>query len=194
MIPMMVGYHPLKHEKRSVHSVRATRAARRVNHRPQSGPICFGGNMTVNIKGCSIKIDEDDVHFLAEHRWYISESEVGRFYVRRNNSKHPVYLHRIIVGAGKGQQVDHIDGDTSNNSRSNLRICTNTQNSYNSKKRKINTSGFKGVSWRKSHRKWIAQIQSGGKNRCLGYFDDPILAHEAYKKEILKVAGEFARC
>jgi len=56
-----------------------------------------------------------------------------------------------------------------------------------------NTSGFKGVSYRKTRRKWIATIQKDGKQHFLGHFNTPELAHMAYCKAAAELHGEFAR-
>lgn len=96
-------------------------------------------------------------------------------------------VHRIIwqlvTGEDPGElQVDHVDGNPVNNAWHNLRLVTNQENTHNSKISILNTSGFKGVGWRKSHQKWTARITVDSRCRFLGYFDTPEDAHRAYLK------------
>ncbi len=87
---------------------------------------------------------------------------------------------------------DHIDGNGLNNRRSNLRPASNSQQVANQGVRSDNTSGYKGVTWREDRGKWEAKIQSGGKRRCLGLFDDKIEAAKVYDHAALEAFGEFA--
>lgn len=83
--------------------------------------------------------------------------------------------HRIaweyMYGKFEGE-VDHIDNNPSNNSISNLRVCNSTQNKYNARKRKDNSSGVKGIHWYKAYSKWQVYLRINGKTKCLGYFED----------------------
>jgi hypothetical protein len=89
--------------------------------------------------------------------------------------------------------VDHRDHDRQNNAIDNLRQGTRNQNNADSSLYKNNTSGFKGVSWHKPSRRWVAFISIEGKNKNLGYFDDPELAHIAYKRAARNQFGEYAK-
>lgn len=84
--------------------------------------------------------------------------------------------HRLIWlychGQWPKEQIDHIDGDPSNNKLENLREATNSQNSRNRKIASNNASGITGIHWRKHQRKWHAKIKVHGKCKHLGYFDD----------------------
>jgi hypothetical protein len=105
--------------------------------------------------------------------------------------------HRIAWALTHGQwpdaQIDHINGVRTDNRLCNLRLASNAENRRNSGKQKANTSGFKGVTWSKSARKWMAQITKDGKNNYLGLFSDPTVAHAAYAKAAHSLHGEFAR-
>lgn len=89
--------------------------------------------------------------------------------------------------------LDHIDGDRTNNKWDNLREVTYSQNSMNSRFRKNNTSGYKGVSFDKRYRKYEAYIWKQNKKKNLGYFDSPEDAHAAYVKASEVMHGEYAR-
>jgi hypothetical protein len=93
----------------------------------------------------------------------------------------------------KGKEVDHINGDSLDNRRKNLRICTHSENCQNRKKRLDNTSGFKGVYWSKRSNKWVANIQIKSKRIYLGGFISKIKAAEAYQKANIKYHGKFSR-
>ena len=89
--------------------------------------------------------------------------------------------------------VDHIDGDPTNNRRSNLRNCTQHQNSMNSRKRKNDASSkYKGVSWDKGRKKWRAYINLMRKQLFLGRFDNELEAARAYNDKAVELYGEFA--
>jgi hypothetical protein len=89
--------------------------------------------------------------------------------------------------------IDHKNLDGLDNKIKNLRLCTGTQNKGNSKKRKDNTSGYKGICWNKKRKKWEVQIQYKRKHISLGFFDDPYKGHLKYCKEHKKLFGEFSR-
>jgi hypothetical protein len=89
-------------------------------------------------------------------------------------------------------QVDHKDRVRSNNKWNNLRECDYSSNSANSKRPSTNTSGYKGVHWSNWNKRWQASIIVKGKPKFLGLYDDPAVAHEAYKKAAVENFGEYA--
>ena len=103
--------------------------------------------------------------------------------------------HRLVFLYHYGylpEFVDHIDGDKTNNRIENLRLATRSQNGSNRPKQKDNTSGYKGVSWSKQYKKWVAQIMKNNKLIYLGLFATPELASQAYNAAAEKLQGEFA--
>lgn len=90
-------------------------------------------------------------------------------------------------------RIDHIDGNPTNNSLSNLREATHAQNVQNQKRRADNKSGFKGVCWKPSLRKWAATITVDRHQKHLGFFDSPAAAYAAYCAAAAEFHGEFAR-
>lgn len=105
--------------------------------------------------------------------------------------------HRVIWKMTYGQipdgQIDHVNGDKTDNRLCNLRIATAAQNQHNRPAYRTNQSGRKGVSWHKRIGKWQARICLGGKLRSLGYFSSLDEAAEAYDRAALELHGEFAR-
>lgn len=91
------------------------------------------------------------------------------------------------------REIDHIDGDKSNNRIANLRLATSRQNKYNVGISAQNTSGAKGVTYRKNRGKWQAQISVDNACVYLGSynsFDDAVAARKAAEE---KYCGEFIR-
>lgn len=89
-------------------------------------------------------------------------------------------------------QVDHIDGNTLNNRIENLRDANYSQNQHNAKIRKDNTSGIKGVSWHKTHKKWSVQLSVNGKSRHFGEYFDLEVAKFVIETMRHKYHGKFA--
>jgi len=102
------------------------------------------------------------------------------------------YLHRLVIDAPDGKNVDHIDGDRLNCTRANLRLASYSENARNGRLRKNNSSGRKGVYWHRRDKKWRAQIVLNGKNIHLGYFVSIEEAAAAYDAAALEFHGDFA--
>lgn len=113
--------------------------------------------------------------------------------------KSKLYLaHRLawmyVYGVFPDKNIDHINGIKTDNRICNLRLSNQSQNTANSKKSRANTSGFKGVSFRKDTKKWQAQITVNYKHISLGSFPSKEMAAEAYKAASVHYFGEFAKC
>lgn len=105
--------------------------------------------------------------------------------------KFKVLMHRLIMGAVKGQCIDHINGDRFDNRKSNLRFCTHQQNSWNTAGRVNGKTGFKGVCPRRNG--FRAQLQYSGKKVTIGDFPTAEEAARAYDAKAMELYGEFAR-
>jgi|SRR5581483_3058858 len=104
------------------------------------------------------------------------------------------FAHRIafVLMVGRWpEDIDHINGERSDNRWCNLREARPQQNAGNMRRRPNNKSGYKGVV--KHHNKWVSYIHLCGKTKYLGIYDSPELAHDAYLKEARAAFGEFAR-
>lgn len=99
----------------------------------------------------------------------------------------------LVYGEWPLHEVDHINGDPSDNRICNLRLATHSQNLKNQKIRKNNTSGYKGVYFNKKNGNWIARIKINYRYFHIGVFADPESAHLAYVKRAQQEFGEFHR-
>ena len=154
--------------------------------------------MVIEIKGYKVLISDCDAEKVKSHNWYIKTGwrkgqEVYFACTTPRPNRKCLILHRFIVDCPKGMVVDHINGNTLDNRRENLRICTPAENTRNYRKPKTNTSGFKGVSWINRFGKWHSAISVNGKNKSLGYFDTPEEAYKAYCEASKKYHKEFGR-
>jgi hypothetical protein len=120
------------------------------------------------------------------------------YYAQRTSTKsdligadRTVYMHREIMRAPKGMDVDHIHHDTLDNRKSEMRLATEQQNVFNRRLHKSNTSGFKGVWWSKACGKWQVSIYIPPKRRHLGYFDSIEDAAAAYRTAAQEQFGDF---
>jgi hypothetical protein len=132
--------------------------------------------------------------YVGQRAGYLLPGTRGGYVVRIDTISYG--LHRVVFLYHHGympDEVDHIDMDPSNNRIENLRAATHQQNNCNKRRMKSNTSGYKGVRWRKDRAHWTAGITANGKDLYLGSFPTKQQAIEAYDKAALKPHGEFAR-
>lgn len=100
-----------------------------------------------------------------------------------------LYVH----GEWPPYEVDHINGDTSDNRIENLRQASHAENSKNLKLSRANTSGLKGVHLHRQSGRWRARIKSDGRSHSLGLFNSKEDAHQAYREAAQSLHGQFAR-
>jgi hypothetical protein len=156
----------------------------------------FDGTREIPLtRGMVALVDSHDYDFLLQWRWNAKINKTHRtFYATRTegNESRTIHMHRVILSVPIGMSVDHINGNGLDNRRSNLRICTSHENSFNHSLISSNTSGYKGVCWNKASSKWQAGIMLNGKSTHLGLFSDPVDAARAYDVAARKLFGEFA--
>ncbi len=140
-------------------------------------------------------IDDADFDLVSQKKWWaISFNNGSLFYAACKISGKRVTMHRFLLGIrDRNIIVDHADGNGLNNTRNNLRTCTNSQNVMNSKTPFTNTSGYRCVSWCKPAKKWIAKININKKAVYLGSFADKKDAAAVYNEAAKIHYGEFAR-
>jgi len=143
-------------------------------------------------QGYKALIDDSDFVATIQFRWYARLCK-GKIYAARHRKKHEkkgpdiVYLHRFLMEPAVDMQVDHKNGDTLDNRRYNLRVCTRAENLRNAKKH-CGFSKYKGVVWSKQIKRWTVKIQ--GKH--IGTFLNEEDAACAYDGEARRVFGDYA--
>lgn len=144
--------------------------------------------------GCKIAIVDDDLN-IDGYNFYLSTMKRAgkiRFYVYTKIKNKIIRLHRLVLGVNDpGILVDHVDGDTFNNRRSNLRCVSNQQNQWN-RKCNLGRSKYKGVCWHKLAKKWKAAITYNYKTINLGLFRDEISAAKSYNCVARILYGTYA--
>lgn len=152
-------------------------------------------NITLS-NGQETTVDDSDYEELCKYKWGTIKNKSGHIYAARGTRKNGKYskilIHRVIMDNPENKMIDHINGNTLDNRRENLRIATRAKNLQNSKLRSDSKCNYKGVS-KRGHR-YIARIQiSVDKRLFLGYFDNEKDAAMAYDLAANKYFGEFAK-
>ena len=137
-------------------------------------------------------VDEEDFERITRYKWLYD-----RGYARRrfqiNGVQHMMHMHREVMQAPEGYEVDHINGDKLDNRKCNLRVVTHQRNMFNMTSHKDSTSPYKGVYWNKERKKWTTQIAINGKRKHIGHFENEEDAAEAYNQAAKKYFGEYAK-
>ena len=147
--------------------------------------------------GQSAIFDIEDYDLVVKYTWCAVWNKCTKSYyaqtqaIGHSGKLGSVHMQRMLMNATKGMFVDHINNDTLDNRRCNLRLATKSENMMNRRKLTPNASGFKGV-YKMSENKWYSKIKANGQEFNLGTFDSPEAAHEAYCAAALKYHGEFA--
>lgn len=134
-------------------------------------------------------IDIEDIPLVSGLRWYLINT---RGYVSGYVDGKPLALHRFLLDTPKGLVTDHINHDKLDNRRSNLRICTQSQNLQNQRKQKHCSSKYKGVTFSKHANKWHVTIKHKYKLNHIGYYTSERNAAAAYNKAAKMYFGEYA--
>jgi len=160
-------------------------------------------------KGQVTFLDDEDYLEFSKYKWHASYDLAGKVYYAARKAKRQdgkpttIKLAREIMIFNKydvsNRMVDHINGNTLDNRKINLRVCTNSQNQCNKSKQRNNTSGYKGVhrlkikTKNKMYEYWVAKIKLNNRDIYLGTFKDNVQAYKSYVEASKKYHGEYAR-
>ena len=137
-------------------------------------------------------IDNEDFDLVNQYTWYailIPLKSRNIFYAHTTINGKTTYMHRILLDAKKGQEVDHINHDGLDNRRRNLRLGSHRKNQVNRKKE--HSSIYPGVTRVQRIKPWRAATQFKGKHTTFGHFKSEIEAFEAYQKGVFELTGEW---
>ena len=137
-------------------------------------------------------VDDDDYELLNQYKWHCNPDGYAVRNVWNSRKCKTISMHRFIINTPDGMLTDHINHDRLDNRRSNLRVCSLSQNHINLRNTINRTSGKRGVSWDKKSRKWRAQIELSGTKYHLGFYDEIDEAHQIYLNKAKELFGEFA--
>lgn len=146
-------------------------------------------------------VDDEDFEYLSKFKWQAIPKGGDRVYARRSKrigsrsegKQLSFYMHREVTNAKKGEYVDHINHNTLDNTRNNLRKCTNAQNSKNNRgqtSQRIH-SKYKGVKKNLNSTTYSARITVDGKSIYLGSYKTQEEAAESYNKAAVEFHGEY---
>lgn len=150
-------------------------------------------------QGLTAIVDAVDAPSIEVRNWCAVYTPTGGPYAATRGKKskgerRTVYLHAFLMGRRAGFEIDHSDGDSLNNRRSNLRWATRAQNQFNIGPKASNPYGLKGINFDPRYGgRWRARIRVAGRQKFLGYFKTAEAAASAYSDAADLYHGEFAR-
>jgi hypothetical protein len=151
------------------------------------------GILKITANGLPFLIDREDEEVVGKYRWMTvcNDPDKSKYYLRASDHV-GTKLHRLLLNAGPGEEVDHINGIRYDNRRCNLRVVNRRENAKNRRKNitmagKQPTSQYKGVFW--SHGAWEVEIKAG-KRYYLGRYKSEIEAAIAYDEASEKYHGQ----
>ena len=159
--------------------------------------------VTYKGKKLGVIIDKAIEPWFDQYTWSASDNGCGTIYVYRRTRKYEgkksrkIYLHRALLKAGPGEIVDHINRNSLDNRRANLRMASSQVNNINRGKNKTwkgrpTTSKYKGVSWDRKREMWNSYIRCNDKKKHLGYFTVEKDAARAYDAMAYELYGDYA--
>ena len=142
-------------------------------------------------------VDDRDYDRLNQWKWYAHKNK-NTYYATRSGrlngkTQTSIKMHREIMNPSANMKEDHSNGNGLDNTRTNLRVCTNQQNCANRKVSRNNKLGLKGVAFCNTYKKWTANIKVNYKNKFLGNFFCPWKAAGFYDIAAIKYYGEYAK-
>lgn len=170
-------------ENKIKHYEKISKALKKTNIYDLSGN--FGVGYTTN--GYEFYFDKEDFDKIKDFCWYKGSNG----YILSNLNHSSIRLHRLILGKPI-LPIDHINHKVNDNRKSNLRVCSYSENNYNRGIQRNNTSGVVGVCWNNQAQKWYARITVNKTTISLGLFDDLEKAKTARKEAETKYFKDFA--
>lgn len=155
----------------------------------------FEGDIAVGLTNNNMEfcIDLKDYEKCKDICWFENyDNHTNSYYIYGTQNKQRFSIHQFILGKREGFVIDHIDHDTTNNRRSNLRVVTLSNNAMNQRIKSNNTSGVKGVRWHKATQKWQSGIGIKGKQIYLGVYETFDEAVKVRKEAEKKYFGEYS--
>ena len=144
-------------------------------------------------QGQFAQVDDDDFEVLNQWKWCAQNTKTGFYAARKDSTGYYILMHRLILGlTDKSIKGEHIDRNSLNNQRYNLRKATHAQNMSNRRVLTKTSSKYLGVRWFARDKKWYAGITKDNKSMHIGSFDTEIEAALAYNNAAKKLHGEFA--
>ncbi len=146
--------------------------------------------------GMTVLVDDEDLPIVSTRNWFAAKRGTNTYIQGHDRCPitgkwRTIKLHRLLLQPPSHLHVDHINGNALDNRRANLRVATSSQNNANRHRLTSNKSGFRGVSFNKSHNKWAGWIRKEGANYFLGYFANPEDAARSYDRASLELFGEY---
>ena len=129
-------------------------------------------------------VDDEDFDFLNQWKWHLLGKK-SRYAFRNvviDGKRKKILMHRFVNKTPEGFETDHINHNSLDNRKSNLRTVTKSQNQQSRRRNKKGSSKYKGVYWHKQHKKWCASIQVNKSRKHLGLFssqEDAALAYQS---------------
>lgn len=151
-------------------------------------------------RGLTALVDDADFTWLNQWKWSTQRPQSRWPYAvrtdhsqtgRKGGRSAKVFMHRLICGVSGEDMVDHRNGDTLDNRRSNLRIATNSQNQQN-RRLVAGKHPYKGIQYNRESGKWQTQITVDGTRKYIGMFSTAEQAARGYDAAAREYFGEFA--
>lgn len=146
-------------------------------------------------QGQNMIVDEDRFDYFSEWSWHTLNRR-GNFYGGRtekvDGKKIEIYAHDVVLPPPPNKFVDHINRNPLDNRACNLRLSSNAENLWNRGAQQNNTSGYKGVTFKKHCKMFAARIKANGIEHHIGYFKVARDAAVAWNAKAKELHGEFA--
>lgn len=146
-------------------------------------------------RGLVALVDDDDFERVSQFRWYPAKSATpnGTTYAQgRAGTRVTISMHRFILQPPPGFEIDHANHDGLDNRRSNLRLCTRSQNIANRRPAVTGRTGYRGVTPATGGNGFRVRVEFEGERRHIGHFFCPVEAAHAYDEAARRIHGAFA--